>query len=321
MLHRADSGGRHAVVVAMKLPSRLYLILLTNESWQLNANSSPLSLILYTFTSPLYEPIATLVAHGAMSQQMKKRSGSSARIVRAAQKFECIRRRSSRRPLKPACWRKYRAAKFMPTPDTLFVRESGHLCGTIRSNGGHVDMGFMQSACWFVKYSVIIVSSVIFFEEEFECAPFGGWVRTTGYTACVGSTADICFCSDRCCCWCWFCCGVWFNCCGVDFFINLIGGIPDAFKSIGVWPFWPLTSPFVSIGDCSLASSDCSAELKSLGLVRMRERPTGVVGVRNENGEWNVTLGRFNWLLLLGKLASFCSVFAVSVKPFAMKWS
>lgn len=50
----------------------------------------------------------------------------------------------------------------MLIPETLKGRGSGHLCGMKRSNWGHVDIGFLQRECWFVRNSVIILSNVMF---------------------------------------------------------------------------------------------------------------------------------------------------------------
>lgn len=55
-----------------------------------------------------------------------------------------------------------------------------------RLNCGHVTMGFLHNACWFVKYSVIIESSVMV--DGFD-------VATPGPPPPPGSL-DICFCSD-----------------------------------------------------------------------------------------------------------------------------
>uniref|UniRef100_A0A182IVT2 Uncharacterized protein n=1 Tax=Anopheles atroparvus TaxID=41427 RepID=A0A182IVT2_ANOAO len=91
-----------------------------------------------------------------------------------------------------------RAAKLLLNPDDRWGRGSGHLCGSNRSNGGQVDIGFLQSACWFVRYSVMIVCSVILLAGG-ACSTGSAFADVVASSRkFVASVALICFCSERC---------------------------------------------------------------------------------------------------------------------------
>lgn len=153
------------------------------------------------------------------------------------------------------------------------------MCGTKRSNCGHVDIGLLHSACWFVRYSVTIVVSVTLLWE------LGGgsvivrelqrWVGGASLIT-VSVAEDICFCKERCEELLWID-DVVLNCwVEADFLINFMG-VTVADGGSSVVGDWLSDNPFTAVWVSEVDIVKWMILLSSCVRVRNRVRDTEFV--------------------------------------------